>query len=160
MKKQITALLCSAVVCGTACAAAMPRINATGVRYADEITIAAYEPIGDSDIFSITEISSTDEWIFNTVYDRLLEVDDEGHLQPSLIESWEFVGYDSYSMSMSKLKSFPSAGDWNSSWEYHNFLPDSPYEPKDPKAIHLREDGTNIWTATDFLLYSSISATI
>ncbi len=134
MKKQITALLCSAIVCGTACAAAMPRINATGVQYADEISIAAYEPIGDLDIFSAKEVSATDEWIFNTAYDRLLEVDDEGHLQPSLIESWEFVGYDSYSMSMSKLKSLPPAGDWNSSWEYHNFLPDSPYEAKGYKS--------------------------
>lgn len=131
MKKQITALLCSAIVCGTACAA-LPRANATEVECANKISIAAYEPVGDLDIFSVTEVSSTEEWIFNMVYDRLLEVDDEGQLQPSLIESWEFVGYDSYSMSMSKLKSLPPAGDWNSSWEYHSLLPDLPENPSEP----------------------------
>jgi len=132
MKKQITALLCSAVVCGTTCAAVMPRANATEELYAERITIAVCESASDADIFSAKEVSVTDEWVFNMAYDRLLEVDDDGYLQPSLIESWEFVGYDSYSMSMSKLKSFPSAGDWNSYGEY--FLPDSPYEAKGYKS--------------------------
>ena len=57
----------------------------------DSVKILVDEPFENLDLYSVTEYSSSVDWIFNMLYDTLITLDEEGNFCPGLAREWRII---------------------------------------------------------------------
>lgn len=112
------------------------------------VNIAVDEPFSSLDIFSITEYSSSVDWIFKMTYDTLLTLDEEGNLQPGLAKEWRTVPSEGGDDDEEEFEIISGSSFDLSAWEWDTTYPpgwsegqDADYNPDTAKLEFLTGTG-------------------
>lgn len=86
MKKRLAILTAATLLCT---GLGIFPITTGAAEKADTVRIGVDDPFYDMNILTATKLSATENAVFTMAYDTLLTLDNEGNIQPGLIESWE-----------------------------------------------------------------------